>query len=322
MLKKTSGYTLIELLLVIAIIAVITSLGILAYRHKTVSRRIEKASLEMQNLMEAAVAYNADHSKWPDSNDNISTCSETAPVLMTDFIKYYVPNADTSTNFGSYYCWGLTQNTSADNSRLFWVAMKVHSTNKHMASRIAALLPNAVATLDPKSNAVIPCGDNSYACYVRAEVAQPIGNGGTANNFVAGVGNCLPHATTNGSADNMTCRYLGRTGAEPRPKPINYNIQFHCPTGMTGNIVATLNFLNVGRSGGGSGYKIAIENAQSQPCTMTAHKTGDIINCLLKIHADVAAGISVEDGIGGHAGATYTAYCLKQKKKSHHWLSY
>ena len=59
------GFTLVELLLVIAVVSIMTAIGISTYRRHFQSTRAEKVSLEIQQVLEAAMAYHTDQGQWP-----------------------------------------------------------------------------------------------------------------------------------------------------------------------------------------------------------------------------------------------------------------
>jgi len=164
--KPQRGFTLIEILLVIAVIAVIASLAILTYRGHSQTTRIEKSALELQQVLEAALAYNADQAQWPANNSALPSCTPTAAA--NTFVNGYLPNARTTDAFGANYCWSK----AGTSDRLFWVAIPVPGNDQAMAKRIAARLPNAIITSDPTSATMPACVDNA-TCYVRSEVAQP-----------------------------------------------------------------------------------------------------------------------------------------------------
>jgi prepilin-type N-terminal cleavage/methylation domain-containing protein len=299
--RNKKGYTLIELLLVITIIAIMSSVSIMVYRDHHQTQRIEKASLEMQNLLEAAMAYQVDQSSWPDSNDaSLSTCSSEVPASNT-FIESYVPNQTTLSSLGHYYCWA----PQASTSHLFWVAVKAPNNNYQLAQQIAAILPNAVATTDPTESSPTLCSNSDEACYIKAEVAQP-GTSITATNSLAGVGNCIPNENTAGSAANMNCNYIGPTGTEPRP--VEYTITFECPTGSEGSVTSAPNFLTVDAAKQGY-YTVQTLNSSTKICETTTVDSANEVTCTIDVNAILNTNQSTATGPTGNVGASYTAYC-------------
>ena len=149
--RKQDGYTLIELLLVVTVIALIAALGVKTYRDKAASDRINIASLNIQHVLEAGMSYNvANQGLWPKNNWN--PCNPSASAQDKDFVNTYLPNESNQSNFGSPLCWNGDDPGGdpklAQQGKRFWVALNVGSdaTAATTAQRIAARLPNAIIT--------------------------------------------------------------------------------------------------------------------------------------------------------------------------------
>ena len=67
MLKKRGqkGYTLIELLIVIAIIGILEAIAIPMYKAQTVKARLSEVTNSMSNVASAVGTYYQDEGKWP-----------------------------------------------------------------------------------------------------------------------------------------------------------------------------------------------------------------------------------------------------------------
>lgn len=303
---RYDGYTLIELLLVIAILSILSSLAIATYRDHQIQHRLEKMALEMQNIAEAALNFQADQGHWPKAHNTFPDCATKSPDKTIDntFLAY-LPNASSESGFGNYYCWS---NIGASGS-LFFVALKIPKNNGLLAKRIAAELPNAVSTSAPMQQEPEPCNPDQD-CYVRLEVS---GNNSahTPSLSIAGYGDCMPEKRTQGSDAALHCQYLGLVGSK-EPKTVNYLISFTCPTNEKGDLHSSVNFLDVGTASGDP-YIL-------KTLTLSHHCTTDEnqhIACTLSIDAARAMGWSVASGAHGHIGASYTAYCLSIPKPSY-----
>lgn len=242
-MRKHKGYTLIEMLLVIIIIAIISSLAILTYRKNTQNNRIDKAALEMQQVLEAALTYNVRTGYWPNANNTLPDCNP--PSKDDTFITTYLPNRNYQSNYGSNYCWSSKDphRHELNQGPLFWVALKISSNHSvtafQTAQRIAARLPNAIALENPTQTPPTPCTSSSEVCYVRAEVAIPATIIAHKNTLVVGMGYCDPSSTKTQirSSDNVTCE-KGASGDQ-------YTIQFSCPNGEKGHAYIIPNFYTV-----------------------------------------------------------------------------
>ena len=79
-MKKQQGFTLIELMIVVAIIGILAAIAIPAYQDYTIRAQVSEG-LNLSGGAKAAVAeYTMDRGSWPDTNDvaGISTNTEIA----------------------------------------------------------------------------------------------------------------------------------------------------------------------------------------------------------------------------------------------------
>ena len=67
--NKTKGFTLVELLIVIVVIAILAAISIVAYNGVTQKARDDERVATARNLVNAAAAYNSEHDKWPAHSD-------------------------------------------------------------------------------------------------------------------------------------------------------------------------------------------------------------------------------------------------------------
>lgn len=200
-MKKHSGYTLIELLLVVAVIALIAALGVKTYRDKAQSDRINLAALGMQHVLESAMAYNvANKGHWPTQNWNSNDCL-ISNVASDPFVQTYLPNQNYQSNFGTHYCWSGNDQNNEPTAPLFWVAMPVPATDApeatDFAKRIAARLPNAIITDNPSVSSTGSNYCNNNPCYVKAAVAVPSLTTNNNGFLLVGMGYCMPQDPNN-----------------------------------------------------------------------------------------------------------------------------
>jgi prepilin peptidase-dependent len=67
--NKVKGFTLVELLIVIVVIAILAAISIVAYNGVTQKARDDERVATARNLINAAAAYNSEHDKWPAHSD-------------------------------------------------------------------------------------------------------------------------------------------------------------------------------------------------------------------------------------------------------------
>lgn len=214
--RKNVGYTLLEMTLVLAIISVVATIALKMYRDATESNRANKVALELQHVMEAALAYNNNKNYWPIDNnysENPPATTDCTHSNDTDFVTNYLPNQTNLTSYGASVCWSGANDgtkTTPTNYQRFWVAIALPGTYIKTAQHVAALLPNAIATSDqpaPLSASLslvntktsmatttpTPCTDTQKTCYIRAEIPLPSATAATVTVGVHAVGYCVPN---------------------------------------------------------------------------------------------------------------------------------
>lgn len=299
------AFTLIELLLVIAVLSIIAAMGIMQYRRSFQANRAEKTAISMQHVLEAAMSYYVDKSEWPEA----LSCGDTP--ASNDFIQNYLPNGDPATPMGGTYCWqDAGAGDQAQQHRLFWVAIKVPGEAESvqaMANRIAAHLPNAITTSDPSSTDQPAPTCSGDTCYVRAEITVP-GTGGTGggSNVVAS-GNCEPSKTVH--AGTATCQDMS-TATEQL-----YRINFKaCPADTQPQLTISPNFVRVPNSQLGF-YLTNLNAMQVGSCTHAPNDQGQqacqaqVIaqTCKLDHHGHCQQ-TDIKQ-LGGASGASYLVMC-------------
>lgn len=199
-MKKTKAFTLIELLLVLVLISIMLGFLVLGLRQHAENARINKSALEIEQVLQAAITYNANTGKWPD--DNVT--QPCTPNPDSDFVKGYLPNAQIQSSLGYYYCWGAR----GSDKQLFSVVLQVPDNSANFARQLAAHLPNAIITDDPNSDASKDCTDAEKPCFVRTEVAANVSNVQSAGMLLVGAGNCARGAEENQVKDRENCQFV------------------------------------------------------------------------------------------------------------------
>jgi len=124
------GFTLIELLFVIAIISVIATAGMSIVKQRAQEAKIDKSVLQIQQLLQAGMAYYVDNGCWPIKGGTPTGCTVSQP---SDFTMY-MPVSSAVNPWNKLYYWG-------PQNKLFEVS--VDASSEAIANRIAGMLPNA-----------------------------------------------------------------------------------------------------------------------------------------------------------------------------------
>lgn len=178
--SKFLGFTLIELLFVIAIASVLVSLGLTMVKQRGQQAKVEKTALQMQQLMQAGMAYYVDNHCWPVSPPGTPTgCSTPTPPSFDGYIPIN----------GKINSWGYTYSWSPQTNGRFEVRVNTPdpstadptATNNPIARRIAGMLPNAAFGI----NTVVIAGSCTTSNCVYAQATIPAQSSGSSVIVVA-----------------------------------------------------------------------------------------------------------------------------------------
>lgn len=305
---RRRAFTLIELLLVIAVISIMTAMGILSYRRFFETNRLDKVAIGMQHVLEAAMVFHVDHNKWPEAKN----CDSSA-VDDDSFVTQYLPNANYQSDLGTNFCW----NTAGS---LFWVAVKIEGDSakaRTLAQRLAARLPNAISTNDPASTELPAPACDDAECYVRTEITVP----GSSSNQAAAQGlAAMGDCKTGQTIVSATGQCEDVSSATHQYYRISFNA---CSTGAEPVITVTPNFVELPRSH--TGYKVVTLQAQGmtqQACTNTPDSKGKE-SCQAAVTVTVCLPNGIHDcktrdiyTMKGLEGASYVVSCIENKEEN------
>lgn len=129
------GFTLLEMLLVVLIIAIMATVTLQIYERYSVDARIKKTALQIQALLQASTAYFIDNNCWPLS----ASCGSNAPNFNS-YITFSKNNP-----WGQLYSYQIEPN--------FGKKFQVRSgelPNNSIAQQVKNLLPTAI--IDPNDD--------------------------------------------------------------------------------------------------------------------------------------------------------------------------
>ena len=296
---RDKAFTLIELLLVIAIISILAAVGVSIYRQSFATNRVDAVSIEMQHVLEAAMAFYVDNNAWPTAVAQ-PPCD---PDTGSTFVANYLPNANSTSPFGNNFCWSQAGGTT---NRLFWVAVVVPGIDSvALAMRIAGHLPNAVATSDPTQPNPPPTCSSGSPCYVRAEITVP----GTSTNTLSGLtivatGDCKTGQNIPNTGGG-SCVNSGTAAGYPL-----YQISFAtCPSAEQPVLTIVPNFENFPGLTLSTGYTPLDSSAYAVgPCSNSPNGNNQEI-CNAEAQTDLCQGSPCQLYPVAQAGASYTIIC-------------
>ena len=173
LVKRLRAFTLLEMLLVIAVVGILASLAIQQYQKTALNQKNDKVVSQFQAIMQAATNYQLNNSGgWPENYQGSGTPSDTG------FWQNYLPNQNYKSAYGENFRWHHSQESNEQPSNLF--AVMLNNVPKKAAEQIANRLPNAqtyaLNTLPPTHT---PC--TTATCQVRAEIPSSSGINQPAN---------------------------------------------------------------------------------------------------------------------------------------------
>ncbi len=325
--RKQNGYTLIELLLVLTVLALLASLAVKTYRDKALSDRINIAALNIQHVLESGMSYNvANTGMWPEKNFN--PCNSGSAVKDQTFVNNYLPNESNQSNFGNPLCWnGDDPNDSSkvQQGKRFWVALNVGSDQAatNIAQRIAARLPNAIITSTPDVETTAAPSNTctaGQACYVKAVVSVPSATTDNNNKLtISALGYCDPNVgqvSQPGSGVGASCTRttLGvqfgsivDSGLKDLDSLGQYQITFQCKPNETPKLYVNPDFLREARysssnQGVDSAYQLSgateagSADSENKPTVCKTKQDGSVTcTVTLKATYDAQSGYAASD---------------------------
>lgn len=170
-ISKIKAFTLIEILLLIAVLALIGSLSISSFYAQSNTQKADKMALQMQGILQAATAYYMTNGHWPANTG-------TTDQISSDFLAY-LPIAQLTNNGQIMNPWGYSYSINGTNQTgsQTWFSVQTQAPNMNIAKRVAALLPyGSVANSNTVTALVPPPGANQNL------IIQAIGTTGALNN--------------------------------------------------------------------------------------------------------------------------------------------
>ncbi len=197
-LKYSAGFTLLEILLVLAIVGAILTILVGYYQEQMTAFRNDKTAAQMQQILNAGMAYYVANGAWPSASGSSTAlhCLQ-QDTTRPECAQQYLPTNLTSGWMGTY-----TVNSTAAN---LYVTTPITSTTATDASAYASIIAGklplgyiaATVTGTPPWPSIATC--TTTTCNVVASVNVPGQNlsNATAINF-AGLyhqGACVPVPT-------------------------------------------------------------------------------------------------------------------------------
>lgn len=207
--KQNRGATLLEVLLVLVIVSMLVSLGLTYYAQRAQQAKIDKAVMDAQSILSAAMAYWTDNTKWPASLaclQGSGTTDCTVPYLSTTL----------GTPWGGLYSVVPPPGTTPNGPfRVYFaVGEGLPTKNYLIASIISNMLPVGVVSNTVGTAASPPPAATSCLglCYVNTSASIPqVVSGGSMDDTgllkFAGLyhhGACVPAPICTGS--NLTAQ--------------------------------------------------------------------------------------------------------------------
>ena len=102
--NKTKGFTLVELLIVIVVIAILDAISIVAYNGVTQKARDDERQSNARNLVNAAASYNSEKDKWPTVSEVGSFNTIKVPGTVISATDASAPSETNKNHYGYEFC--------------------------------------------------------------------------------------------------------------------------------------------------------------------------------------------------------------------------
>ncbi|QJU08599.1 type II secretion system protein [Candidatus Saccharibacteria bacterium oral taxon 488] len=112
--NKTKGFTLVELLIVIVVIAILAAISIVAYNGVTQKARDDERQSNARNLVNAAASYNSEKDKWPTVTEVSTFNTIKVPKTVTDNTDATAPDDGHKNHYGYEFCKDGATTTNQD----------------------------------------------------------------------------------------------------------------------------------------------------------------------------------------------------------------
>ena len=167
------GFSLIELMIVIAIVGILAVIALPAYQDYTARAQVSEAILLMEGQKSAVVEYYADKGKWPTSNE------EAGIAKATDITGKYVAQV------------------KVGGAGVITATMKTKDVNKEIEGKTVSLTPHATtATASATPGTTASAAANGSFTWTCAP-GKTEGTKGVDTKFLPS--SCRPDATTSSS---------------------------------------------------------------------------------------------------------------------------
>ena len=199
--KQIIGFTLLEMLLVLVIVSMIVVMGTNYLQQRTLEMRIDRATTQVQQILNAALAYYVVNGFWPTDLAALQNNSSYLPTSAAGAGTMMSPWNTTYT---------VTSSSTAPSSLIYVYFPVTYASSSGQASAVAHIiagrLPLSFVTATAPAVGAVPqddgtcnIGDTTATCYVVAAVNVPGQNlnNATAVNY-AGIyhsGSCVPAPT-------------------------------------------------------------------------------------------------------------------------------
>jgi prepilin-type N-terminal cleavage/methylation domain-containing protein len=151
--KKKSGFTLIELMVSIAIIAILAAVGLVVYSTAQKAARISKRAQDLDALKTAMELYKATNGSYPNQSNATPTCTlSNASTALGALVPTYMPQIPTDPSGGATNCY-LLQTEAATLSQQF----KIRTSNTEMVEADYVSIPSLVDPARDEDGSTVNC---------------------------------------------------------------------------------------------------------------------------------------------------------------------
>jgi prepilin-type N-terminal cleavage/methylation domain-containing protein len=195
--KSILGFTLIEIMLVILVVALLTLYAVRIINESIINSQVSRTASQINNIKQAIIAfYDANTLNWPPALTDITTAVPASQYSNSSAIPQLLPTTALCSPFttatSTPLCGDNAQYQGTFNNAQGFYTLSIQTTSDAIAQALIAAIPNSWISNTTTVNVAIPLpaqvsGGNNHGWIVSAGVISSYPAQGSNSNWTPGV---------------------------------------------------------------------------------------------------------------------------------------